>query len=159
MTRRVESDRFPYLRFRLEVGRQTHDLDALIATGFDGFLAVPPDVLANGQPSDDYQSWSLADGRRVTTPLYLGTINVGDLGTVPALIIAPGDEPLVGRRVTDRFRLILDHGERVILGPTQNLHPILTISLLDRTTLRPHCYQLATSIALPWFMWTHSSFR
>ena len=28
-----------------------------------------------------------------------------------------GDEPLIGRRLTDRFRVILDHGARVIVEP------------------------------------------
>lgn len=117
MTSRVESDRFPFLNLRLDVRGRTHDIDALIDTGFDGFLAVPPALLTSGQPPDDYQPWRLADGTRVTAPVYLGTIYVGQLGSVPAFIITLGDQPLVGRRVIDRFRVILDHGERVIVEP------------------------------------------
>jgi hypothetical protein len=33
------------------------------------------------------------------------------------VVIAVGDEPLVGRGVTDEFRVILDHGRRVIVEP------------------------------------------
>jgi predicted aspartyl protease len=117
VTSRVESERFPYLGLHVEVRNRIHSVDALIDTGFDGFLAVPPSLLADGQPPDNFQSWSLADGTRVTAPLYLGTVHVGDLGSVPALITALGDEPLVGRGVIDRFRLTLDHGERVVIEP------------------------------------------
>jgi predicted aspartyl protease len=115
MSPSVESDRFPYIGLHVEVRGQLQDIEALIDTGFDGFLAVPPALLDAAQPPDDYQSWSMADGTRVVAPLYLGTVQVGDLAVVPALITALGHEPLVGRGVTDRFRLTLDHGERVLV--------------------------------------------
>jgi clan AA aspartic protease len=113
----AESDRFPYIRLQVEVRGHRHDVEALIDTGFDGFMAVPPELLANGQPADDYYSWTLADGSRVVTPVYLGTVQIGDLAEVPAVIAALGDEPLIGRRVTDKFRVIFDHGKRVIVEP------------------------------------------
>jgi hypothetical protein len=50
MTPRLESERFPYLPLRLVVRDQTHEIEALIDTGFDGDVAVPPDVLADGEP-------------------------------------------------------------------------------------------------------------
>jgi predicted aspartyl protease len=114
MAMTLESAHFPYLPLRLEVGSRSHDVEALIDTGFDGPVAVPPERVANGDP-DDYQRWTLADGSVVYAPLYIGLVQVGDVGTVEAAITALGDEPLVGRGITDRFRLILDHGERVIV--------------------------------------------
>lgn len=42
MTSRLESDRFPYLNLRVDVRGRTYAIDALIDTGFDGFLADPP---------------------------------------------------------------------------------------------------------------------
>src|SRR5207248_2778522 len=102
---------------RLDVHNRTYQVEALIDTGFDGFVAVAPELLANGEPPDDYQTWTLADGSKLSAPFYFGTVHVGDIGAVPAAITALGDEPIVGRRVTDHFRLTLDHGRRVILEP------------------------------------------
>jgi predicted aspartyl protease len=117
MNPRVESNRFPYFNLRLDVRGQSYDIDALIDTGFDGLLAVPPTFLVDEQTPDDYQPWRLADGTRVTAPLYLGTIHVGNLGSVPAIITILGDEPLVGRSIIERFRITLDHGQRVLVEP------------------------------------------
>lgn len=86
----------------------------MAVTGFDGSVAVPPRLLTSREPPDDYQSWTLADGSNVAAPFYFGTVHLGDVGAFPTAITALGDEPIVGRQVTDRFRLILDHGERVI---------------------------------------------
>lgn len=115
MSPRIESDRFPYIGLRVEIRGHSHEIEALIDTGFDGFLAVPPGVLGYGEPPDDYQSWAMADGTLVVAPLYLGTVHLGSLASVPAVITVLGGEPLVGRGVTDRFLLTLDHGERVIV--------------------------------------------
>jgi hypothetical protein len=35
----------------------------------------------------------------------------------PVVISFLGEEALIGRAVTDRFRLTLDHGQRVIVEP------------------------------------------
>jgi len=114
MNERLESPHFPYLPLRLEVRNRAHAVEALIDTGFDGDLALPPSLLANGEP-DDYHRWTLADGSHVYAPYFFGMVHVGDVGSVEAIITALGDEPLIGRGITDRFRLILDHGERVIV--------------------------------------------
>ena len=116
MTPRLVSERLPYLPLRLEMRGRSYTVEALIDTGFDGDVAVPPDLLANHEP-DDYQRWTLADGSIVYTPMYFGTVHVNGVGMLDALITALGDEPIVGRGVTDRFRLILDHGMQVIVEP------------------------------------------
>jgi predicted aspartyl protease len=54
MTPRLVSEHFPYLPLRLEVRGRTSAVEALLDTGFDGDVAVPPDLFANGEP-DDYQ--------------------------------------------------------------------------------------------------------
>lgn len=48
---------------------------------------------------------------------YAGTVDLAALGHFPAVVMALGDERLVGRRITDQLRLILDHGQRVIAEP------------------------------------------
>lgn len=38
----MTSDRFPYLRFTLQIGQHPYHFEGLIDTGFDGGFAVPP---------------------------------------------------------------------------------------------------------------------
>ncbi len=114
---RVASDRFPYLPLTLTVGARTVTLEALIDTGFDGDLAVPMELIADGESPDEYRGWALADGSEIETPVYYGTAWLGRFPSVPADIVIIGDEPLVGRGITDRYLLHLDHGERVIVEP------------------------------------------
>jgi hypothetical protein len=42
-------------------------------------------------------------------------LNCGITGVYPVMISLLGEEAIVGRRLTDSFRLILDHGMRVIV--------------------------------------------
>lgn len=59
--------------------------------------------------------YGLADESRVRAPIYRGTVRVGSLSPFPVDVTALGDVPIVGRGVTDRYTIILDHGRRVIL--------------------------------------------
>jgi predicted aspartyl protease len=117
MTPRLESERFPYLPLQLVVRDQTYVIEALIDTGFDGDVAVPPEALADGEPPDDYQRWILADGSQVVAAFYIGAVTLGGAVSFAAAITALGDEAIIGRGVIDRIRLILDRGERVIVEP------------------------------------------
>ena len=114
---RTESDRFPYLPVRATVSDRSVETVALVDTGFDGDLVLPFGEIADGQPPDEYRTWSLADGSEVETPIYHGSVQVGNLPALDADIAGLGDEAIVGRGVTDHYRLILDHGERVIIEP------------------------------------------
>lgn len=114
---RVESDRFPYLPLTLVVVGRAAALQALLDTGFDGDIVVPPSFVRAGPSPDEYTSWELADGSVVATPVYHGIVRVGDLAPVEADIVLLGEEPIVGRGITDHYRVILDHGERVIAEP------------------------------------------
>lgn len=115
-TERLTSYRFPYIPLRLELGQTSYDVEALVDTGFDGDVAVPFPLLVGRIPDSELHC-QLADGSEVTAPVYLGRVALGDLATLQALVLGLGTEALLGRGVTDRFRLVLDHGERVILEP------------------------------------------
>lgn len=115
MSPRLVSRRFPYLPIYLSVRQARTDLDALLDTGFDGDVAVPRASVADGDPPDGYLPRRLADGSDVLSPFYHGTVSLGDVGSFPVLIVALGDEPLVGRGVSDRFKVTLDHGYQVIV--------------------------------------------
>lgn len=116
VSNRLESSRFPSLPLCLDVRGRSHAVEALIDTVFDGDIAVPVDLLANGEP-DDHHRWTLADGSDVYAPYYIGVVHVGDVGSLEAVITGLGEEAIVGRGVTDRYRVILDHGQRIVIEP------------------------------------------
>ena len=110
----VVSSHFPYLPVTIRVGNRSEAIEALIDTGFDGHVVLPPGLLTAGESPDNYMHW-IADGTRMRAPAYIGTVEVGNFPPIAAAITILGDEPIVGRAVTDRFRLILDHGVQVIV--------------------------------------------
>lgn len=114
---RFESTRFPYLTLRLAAGTFTFEVEALLDTGFDGDVAVPPRMWASGERPDQYLTWTLADGSEILAPAFIGIAHLEPFPDFPVLITALGDEPLLGRDVSDRFRLTLDHGRRLIAEP------------------------------------------
>ncbi len=114
---RVESDRFPYLPVRLTIGGREAQFEALLDTGFDGGVAVPEDTIASGQTAEWSLSFYLADGSVVDVPAYLGRVQVGELLPVTTIIITLGGEPILGRAVTDQFKITLDHGQRIVVEP------------------------------------------
>jgi predicted aspartyl protease len=116
VNQRLISSRFPYLPIVLHVRQQTIRFDALIDTGFEGFIIVPHDTLS-GEPADAAIPHRLADGSSFLCDAYVGTVDLAALGQFPAVVMALGNEWLIGRHITDQLRLILDHGQQVIAEP------------------------------------------
>jgi predicted aspartyl protease len=115
LSQRVVSSRFPYLPLRVRVGQRVEDVEALLDTGFDGQVILPAGLLNSGDPPDYFQTWTLADGSEVVAPAFLGSAQVGTLPPFSVVVTVLGGEPLVGREVSDRFRITLDHGQQVIV--------------------------------------------
>ena len=113
---RVESGRFPYLPAQVRVGEQSLITEALVDTGVEGDAVLPAGAVLD-QPPDAYRSWAFADGTTFEAAVYYGTVRVGDFDPVPADIALIGEEPILGRGITDIYRVILDHGHRVIVEP------------------------------------------
>lgn len=116
----VTSDHFPYLPLTITVAGHAETIEALLDTGFDGHLVVPPHLLAPGAPPDTVLTWMLADGSHVTSPSYLGQVQIGNFPSLDCLISVLGDESIVGRSIvgrsiTDNYRVILDYGQHVIV--------------------------------------------
>lgn len=118
MSQRVVSDRFPYLPLTVTVGQRSVDVEALLDTGSDGDVCLPAaDLLLNGETPDYFEPWMLADESEILAPAFLGEVQVDGFPPFPAVITGVGDEPLVGRGVSDRFSITLDHGQRLIVEP------------------------------------------
>jgi predicted aspartyl protease len=111
----VESAHFPFLPITLTVGQWTFAGEALVDTGFDGDVAIEPARIATGAPPDEYRSYRLADGSTVVAAIYYGTVQIGTLPLLACDISTVGDEPLLGRGVTDQYRVIFDHGRRLVV--------------------------------------------
>lgn len=115
MKNRLISSHFPYITIHFHARHTDLDVEAFFDSGFDGDLALPQALIANGDPPDGHQIWCLADNSEILVSYYLGTVRLGSLGSFPAVIVTIGDEPLIGRGITNRFTVILDHGQRLIL--------------------------------------------
>ena len=111
------SSRFPYVRARVQVRQWHADVEALLDTGFDGDVAIPPGFMPDVGPPDGQSRWTLADGSRILTPYYVGTVHLASLGPFPAIVIVVGDEPFVGAGAAQHVAILLDHGRRVIVQP------------------------------------------
>lgn len=109
------SSHFPYLQATLQVSNRSFKAEVLIDTGFDGHITIPPEMILNGKSPDGYLPWTLANGENVRAPYFLGKIRIGKFKPIDVLITVLGDEPLIGRGVTDRFKIIFDHGKKVIV--------------------------------------------
>ena len=98
---------------------QAREIEAVIDTGYNGFLALPPALVAElGLPYQGDGRAVLADGREETFDVYGVTVLWDDQ---PIYIDADtvGLEPLVGMLLLDRHSLyveITDGGRVVILA-------------------------------------------
>lgn len=125
MSKQLISSRFPYipLHLNLKLGKREHvaiDTEALVDTGFTGDLAVPAAWIKNGHRPDGYVTWMMADGSDIWAPIYLGTVRLPDLEEgkpilIPLTITVLGNEVIAGRGLIDHFKLIFDHGRKLIV--------------------------------------------
>lgn len=113
--KKVESSHFPYLPLEIILKQNEHTLEALLDTGFDGFLVLPPRLITNGEAPDLYEACKLADNSVIRVPIFIGSVKLGsrELNNITFLIM--GDEPIIGREVMKYFKIILDHGRKIIL--------------------------------------------
>lgn len=72
-------------------------------------------MLTNGDPPDTLLPWQLADGKVVLAPVYAGKIKLGKLSSFTVSVVSLGNEVMIGRGITDRFKVIFDHGKKVII--------------------------------------------
>jgi predicted aspartyl protease len=107
---------YPSVAIRFSIDGVTREVSALIDTGFDGHLAVPA-ALSSAFPVPAFrQRVRTASGQVVAAPAFDGTVELTDVpGAFPVLVIALGDEFLLGLSSVNYFRVTLDHGQQVII--------------------------------------------
>lgn len=113
----VVSEDFPYVPIRAFIGGWEISGVALLDTGFSGDLIIPEGSLPSnlGAPNH-YNSYRVADGRSVPTPMYAGNVELGMLPPVTNLMIGVmGDRFIVGVGVIERYTITLEYGQRIII--------------------------------------------
>lgn len=113
--RKIISHNFPFIPIIVTVRKRVEKVEALIDTGFEGDIVVPKGLLTNGDPPDTLLPWQLADGRVVLAPVYAGKIKLGNSTLFTVSIITLGNEVMIGRGVTDKFKIVFDHGRKVVI--------------------------------------------
>jgi len=111
----LKSSRFPYVPIRIDLRGRSYEVEALLDTGFDGHAALPEGLIPSSEAPDGSIDGELADGSVLPVAYYVGSVAVAELDAQPCLVMAMGNEPLIGRAVTDNFTVILDHGRQIIL--------------------------------------------
>lgn len=109
------SDKFPYIPIQVEFRHRKEKVEALLDTGFDGYVILPESIVSNGEPADEYLLWRMADGSIISAPAYKGVIRIGNIVMDRIVVTILGSKPIVGRSVIANFKITLDHGKRVIV--------------------------------------------
>lgn len=109
---------YPSLAIRFTIQGVSRDAVALLDTGFDGYLAVPDDLVTTLPRPVHSRRARTASGDVLEVPVYRGAVDVvAQPGPFDALIIALGGEYLLGLAALNRFRVTFDHGPRLIVEP------------------------------------------
>ena len=114
-----QSKNYPFLSVGIHIGNWQFETSAPVDTGFQGSLVIPTTVLDLGLGNPDSSSnWVLANGMIVEAPVHIGDLEIFGLAPIPNIVVTVlGTDYILGRRVIDRFEVILDHGERLIVRP------------------------------------------
>lgn len=113
--RKIVSKNFPFIPVIVSVRKRIEKVRALIDTGFEGDMVVPKGLLTNGDPPDTLLPWQLANGTVVLAPVYAGKIKLGNIASFVISVISLGNEVMIGRGITDRFKVIFDHGKKIVV--------------------------------------------
>ena len=110
---RLVSDRFPHLMFELKIADLAITATFLIDTGCDGDSVIPERSIASSR--DGIFMVERADGSPRFAPWVFGTEVLPEVGSFSVQATLLGDEHLVGKGLIRRLRILLDHGERVVV--------------------------------------------
>ncbi len=114
----MTSPPYPSLRIRCALHGVVYEEFAIVDTGFDGHLAIPESFVENLPQPLYVRRVRTASGQVVRVPVYFGSIELFDQpGEFDALVIALGDEYLIGLPTINHFKMTFDHGQRLLVEP------------------------------------------
>lgn len=98
----------PALSLEIRGPDGAQSFDAVIDTGYNGALTLPPDwIVQLGLPKSGEESVSLADGRVIVVPMYVGYVILDDQAYEIDVAIAKTD-PLAGTALLWGFSLFIE---------------------------------------------------
>jgi clan AA aspartic protease len=104
----LNSDGAPVLSLEVRGPEGEQSVDAVIDTGFNGALTLPPEWIdALGLPQSGEESVSLADGRVIVVPLYVGYVILDEQAYEVDIAKAQTD-PLAGTLLFWGFSLYVE---------------------------------------------------
>ena len=110
----VVSENYPYLQVQFNVRGYEDKLKAYIDTGFDGYLIIPADYIAQLGKGDYISRWELGDSSTISANDYIGTVFIQDIDTpIIARITCLANETLLGRGIIDKFRVTFNRGQSI----------------------------------------------
>lgn len=110
----ITSSRFPYLPIKVST-KKDFELEALLDTGYDGGVILPPKLISNGEVSGWLVDCKLANDLIIEAPAYIGSVRIGNKKLNNITVLIMGDEPIVGLEIMKYFKVIFDHGRKVIV--------------------------------------------
>lgn len=111
----LTSSHFPYLPVKVSTTKKDFELEALLDTGYDGGVIIPPKLITNGEVSAWLVDCKLADNSIVEVPAYLGSVRLGNKKLNNITVLIMGDEPVIGREIIKHFKITLEYGRKIIL--------------------------------------------
>lgn len=109
ITGTVSADYEPLIQLILQdANGQEHEREAVVDTGFTGWLTLPPDVIAAmGFTWREWGAAILADGSQITFNVY-NALLVWDGQRITIPVDEVDAEPLIGMRLMRGYRLLVE---------------------------------------------------
>lgn len=113
----MESTRVPYTPITVTAGSPPRviETEALVDTGFTGFVVVPRGTLAGGNRPFQYLRWRLASDQSISAPAYRGSVYIGSTELPDVVIVERGSQAIIGMEALAHFTLTIDHGRTLTL--------------------------------------------
>jgi predicted aspartyl protease len=107
----LTSTHIPYVPITVQIPELNLEtsFSALLDTGFNAEIVIPRSAVRTGTLALLQADVRLADGSRITLPLYLGNVRVGDTAIGPVSVMVMGDEAVIGLDIITQFELTIDH--------------------------------------------------
>lgn len=116
--RRIVSRRIPYIPVTVTTDTSLSlEAEALVDTGYTGFVVVPIGSFTNGKPATHRVTLRLADQSPVTASAHRGALTIGTTRLAPVLITELGNATIIGMQVLQSFTLTIDHGRELVIEP------------------------------------------
>jgi clan AA aspartic protease len=105
----VTSDREPIVRLGVcDASGNAHEFEAVVDTGFTGWLTLPPDMIAKlGLTWREWGAAILADGSQIIFKVYDAVI-MWDGQAIHCTVDEADAEPLNGMRLMQGYRILIE---------------------------------------------------